>query len=235
VKQRKPMPRGAILVLIIVGALLVAFVGYTVVVKPKKAEAAKLNKQADADEATIQQYVADAATQKANVAPKIRVADVYRLARAMPSVENLPDILIELNDVANAAGIDLTSISPATPTAGNGMQIVPINIQFTGDYYSVTDLLYRLRTLVVVRHGQLEATGRLFAVKDVSLTPTEPASMLTATVSLETYVYGSGAVAAPPAATPAPTDTTATTSTDTTSTETTPTDTTASASAEGAP
>src|SRR3954447_8140286 len=141
------MPKAAVLGLIIVAALLVAFVGYTVAVKPKKAEVAKLNKEADDNQALIDQYNADAASQSANVAPKIRVADVYRLARAMPSVENLPDILIELNDIARAAGIDLESISPGTPTVGNGMQIVPISLQFSGDYYSITDLLYRLRTL----------------------------------------------------------------------------------------
>jgi Tfp pilus assembly protein PilO len=144
----------------------------------------------------------------------------------MPSVENLPDILIELNDVAKAAGIRLDSISPAAPTTGNGMQIVPINLQFSGDYYSITDLLYRLRALVAVRHGQLEATGRLFSVKSISLAPSgTSASTLGAAVSIETYIYGSGTVLAPaaPVTPPATTDATATT------------DTTASASAEGAP
>jgi Tfp pilus assembly protein PilO len=221
-KQRKPMPRAAIFGLIVVAALLVAFVGYTFLVKPKKSEAASLIKQAADAQATLDQYRADAAAAKALVVPKIRVADIYRLARAMPAAEDMPDILIELNDVAKSAGIRLDSISPGKPTAGNGFQIVQVDVQFVGDYYAVTDLLYRLRTLVSVRHGQLEATGRLFAVKHVNLSPA--GTKLNASVSLETYMYGTGAAAAAvPGAIP------------TTSTTSTSTPTTTGASAEGAP
>src|SRR5438132_6714512 len=132
----------------------------------------------------------------------------------MPATEDMPDILIELDDVAKSAGIQLQSISPGGPGGGNGFQIVPINVQFNGDYYSVTDLLYRLRTLVSVRHGQLEATGRLFAVKNVTLSPT--GTGLSANVSLETYIYAPPAPAAPAPAAPA-----APASTDTSSTATT--------------
>jgi Tfp pilus assembly protein PilO len=226
-KQRKPMPRAAIFGLVVVAALLVAFVGYTFLVKPKKAEAASLTKQAADVQTTLDQYRADAAAAKAHVVPKIRVADVYRLARAMPAAEDMPDILIELNDVAKSAGIRLDSISPGKPTAGNGFQIVQVDVQFVGDYYAVTDLLYRLRTLVSVRHGQLEATGRLFSVKHVNLSPA--GTKLNANVALETYMYGAGTGAAT-AAVPGATPTTSTTSTTSTSTPTT-----TGASAEGAP
>jgi Tfp pilus assembly protein PilO len=218
-KQRKPMPKAAVLALIVVGSLIVAFAGYSILVKPQKKKAVDIQKQIDEKQTTLDQYRAEAASQKANVAPKIRVADVYRLARAMPAAEDMPDILIELNDVAKSAGIQLESISPAGASGGNGFGIVPITIQFSGDYYSITDLLYRLRTLVSVRHGQLEATGRLFAVKNVTISP--GSGGLSASVSLETYIYGGGAAAAAPAtATPAATGTT---STDTTSTPTTTT------------
>ena len=215
-KQRKPMPKAAVFALIVVGALIAWFAGNTILVKPQKKKAAEIQKQITEKQATLDQYRSEAAAAKANVAPKIRVADVYRLARAMPTTEDMPDILIELNDVAKAAGIQLQSISPGGASGGNGFSIVPITVQFSGDYYSITDLLYRLRTLVTVRHGQLEATGRLFSVKNVTLSPS--GGGLSANVSLETYLYG-GAAAAPATTPVAPgTDTTATTSTDTTST-----------------
>ena len=213
-KQRKPMPKAAVFALIVVGALVVAFGGYTVLVKPQKKKAKDLQTQIAAKQATLDQYRAEAASAKTNVAPKIRVADVYRLARAMPSTEDMPDILIELDDVAKSAGIQLESISPGGATPGNGFQIVPITVQFNGDYYSITDLLYRLRTLVAVRHGQLEASGRLFSVKNVTLAPSGPG--LSANVSLETYIYAPAPAPAAPT-TPVP----GATSTDTTSTATT--------------
>jgi Tfp pilus assembly protein PilO len=218
-KQRKPMPKAAVFALIVVGALIAWFAGNTILVKPQKKKAADIQKQITDKQATLDQYRSEAAAAQANVAPKIRVADVYRLARAMPSTEDMPDILIELDDVAKAAGIQLDSISPAGASPGNGFSIVPITVQFSGDYYSITDLLYRLRTLVSVRHGQLEAIGRLFAVKNVTLSPS--GAGLSANVSLETYIYGGGAAAAP-ATTPA-VPSTDTTSTDTTSTDTTST------------
>jgi len=217
VKQRKPMPKAVVLALIVVGSLIFAFLGYTILVKPQKKKVVEVNAQIAEKQATLDQYRAEAAAVKALVAPKIRVADVYRLARAMPATEDMPDILIELDDVAKSAGIQLDSISPGGASGGNGFQIVPITVQFNGDYYSVTDLLYRLRTLVSVRHGQLEATGRLFAVKNVTLTPSGPG--LSANVSLETYIHSptqTPAPAAPVAPVATSTDTTSTAATTTT-------------------
>ena len=72
----------------------------------------------------------------------------------------------------------------------NNFGVVPINITFAGNFYSLTDLLYRLRALVSVRNGELEATGRLFAVDSVALAPTGVGTGLTAAVTLDTYVYG---------------------------------------------
>jgi len=240
-KNRKPIPRAAIFALIAVGAAVLAFGGYTLLVKPQKAKVATIEKEIADKQSTIDQYRSEAAAAKNTVAPKIRVAEVYRLARAMPANLDMPDILLELDQVARDSGIELQSITPQAPTPGNGFSIVPISLTFQGDYYSVTDLLYRLRSLVTVRHAALDANGRLFAVQSITLSPN--GNLLTANVSVDTYVYGGTPPAeAAPAAVPASTDTT---STDTTSTDTSTTSTDSSstdstpppdgASAEGAP
>ena len=218
-KKGKPMPRAVVFALIVGGALLIAVVGYLVLVKPQGKKLADVKKQIADTQQKIQDYQAQASTQQS--APKIRIADVYRLAHAMPSNVDMPDVLLELDDVAKSAGIQLAQITPQASQPGAGFSIQPITLQFSGDYYSVTDLLYRLRTLVSVRHGQLEATGRLFAVKNVTLAPSGPG--LSANVSLETYIYAPAPPAAPAApAAPAP-PAASTTSTDTTSTATTTT------------
>ncbi len=200
-KQRKPLPRPVVIALIVVGVFVVSFAGYTILVKPKKAEAAKLEKDAVDKQATLDQYHAEAANHQ--VVPKIRVADVYRLARAMPATVGMPDILLELDSLARSAGIELNSISPATATSGNGFQIVPITLQFDGDYYSI------------------------------NLTP-QGDSKLTASVTVQTFVYGAPAT---PGVAVAPVASTTTSSTDTSSTTTTAPSPPAStgASAEGAP
>jgi Tfp pilus assembly protein PilO len=230
----KPIPRTVIFGLIALGAAVVLAGGYLLLVKPQKAKVVAIDKQIADKQATIDQYRADAA--KTTTVPKIRVAEIYRLARAMPADLDMPDILLELDQVARGAGIRLQSIAPQGATPGNGFSIVPINLTFSGDYYSVTDLLYRLRSLVTVRHGALDADGRLFAVQSITLTPI--GNGLQANVTVDTYLYGG---TPPAAAAPAPvvTDTTSTSSSDTTSTDTS-TDTTSTpppdgASAEGAP
>jgi Tfp pilus assembly protein PilO len=230
VKQRKPLPRAAIFGLIAFGAVLFALVGYMLLIKPQKSHLADLNKQIADTQAQIDLYRSQAAAAKPNVAPKVRVADIYRLARAMPSSMDTADILIELNSVAQSAGVEIDSISPGQATPGNGFEIVPLAIAFHGDFYAMTDFLYRLRTLVNVRHGQLEAGGRIFAIDSVSLSPDSGSGRsLNVQLNLDTFVYGAAATAsgaAPPPATTAAT---------TTSTDTTATTTTTSASAEGAP
>jgi hypothetical protein len=96
-----------------------------------------------------------------------------------------------------------------------------INLSFTGDFYGLSDFLYRLRSLVVVHHGQLEATGRLFNVEQISFSAAGKSfPQISATLAVDAYVYG--AAPTPPPAPP-------TTSTDSTSTDTTSTDATAAA------
>jgi hypothetical protein len=100
-----------------------------------------------------------------------------------------------------------------------------ITLAVSGDFYSLTDLLYRLRTMVSVHDGALDVTGRLFTIKSVGLTPSGTGKTINGNIALNTYTFGAAAAAA--AAAPAVTP-----STDTSSTDTTSTDTTASASAD---
>jgi hypothetical protein len=135
----------------------------------------------------------------------------------MPSATDMPDILLQLSQVAESAGVKLESISPggAQTDPVTGQQSVAFSLSVVGDFFTVTDLLYRLRNLVSVRNGALDASGRLFTIDSVGFAPA--GSSINASVSLHTYVYGGVAPAAavpPPVATS--TDTTATTTTEST-------------------
>jgi len=219
--------------LIIGGDLLLLALGWMLLVSPQRHTAASIAQATRAAEAQIEE--AQHAVQQAEnppTAPKqpeIRTAALYELAKAMPSTTDMPDVLLELDQVARAAGVTVNSITPGAISPGNGYGVLPITLSFTGDFYSLTDLLYRLRTLVAVRHGELDATGRLFAVDTVGLSPTGAGKQLTASVTVNTFVYGAAAPTAP--------DTTAPPSTDTTGTDTTTTDTTTTPapSADAAP
>jgi hypothetical protein len=225
------LTRRSAVFLIIGGDLLLLLLGWVLLVSPQRQTAASIARSTRAAEAQIEE--AQHAVQQAEnppAAPKqpeIRTAALYELAKAMPSTTDMPDVLLELDQVARAAGVTVNSITPGAISAGNGYGVLPITLSFSGDFYSLTDLLYRLRTLVAVRHGELDATGRLFAVDTVGLSPSGVGKQLTASVTVNTFVYG----AAPPLA-PA---VTTTPSTDTTGTDTTTTTTTPAPSADAAP
>jgi Tfp pilus assembly protein PilO len=217
VKQGKPLPQNAVYGIIVGAALLVGVMGYMLLIKPQKGRVSELKSEIASTRQTIDTYRAEAAAAKPGATPKIRVADIYRLARAMPNDAGMADIVLELSAIARATGVEIDGIAPQQQAAGNGFGIVPINISFHGDFYSIADFLYRIRTLVNVRHGQLEAGGRLFAFDMITLNPQEEGSQeLKGTGTLQTFVYGSAAAAAaalPAVPTTTPTSTTTTSTT----------------------
>jgi Tfp pilus assembly protein PilO len=122
-------------------------------------------------------------------------------------------IILELNNVASAAGIEFVAISPLDPVPGSGFSRVPINQTFEGNFYDLTDFLFRLRNLVIVQDGELEAEGRLFALESVVIQEGRdkfPEIQAALTVSAYVYTPGSG-----DAATTTPTTPTTTTPTTT--------------------
>jgi Tfp pilus assembly protein PilO len=208
----KRLPQPALLGLMVAAGLLVLAVGWLLVISPQTHKAADLRKQTMAVQQQIADELAQTAAARSAIAnvPKIRIAPVYKLAKAMPSLPDMPDIVLELDQTASAAGVSLTSISPGGPSATptNGYSKIGITLAVSGDFYGITDLLYRLRNLVSVRNGTLEANGRLFAIDSVNLSPNN-GTKVTASISLETYVYSGGTITAP--ATTPPVTTTSTT------------------------
>jgi Tfp pilus assembly protein PilO len=219
VKLKKPLPKWAPLVGIVVVGLIVAAGGWMFVISPQNKKAADLTTQAAAVRQKIQTQLAAVAAAKsaaATPAQTIRVADVYKLVKAMPDTDDVPDLLIELSQITKDAGVTVQTLSPSASSHGaNGGDTIPISLNVEGDFYSITDLLYRLRNLVFVRNGSLEANGRLFSIDTVSLAPSGT-TKITASITMHAYTYGAPAPALPAVpAVPASTDTT---STDTTTT-----------------
>ena len=228
-KLKKPLPKWAPIAGIAVLALIVGFGGWKILVAPQGKKATSLREQADGVRQQIAQNLAAAAAAKntsSAPAQPIRVAELYKLAKAMPSRDDIPDLLIELSRVTKEAGVSVTTLSPgAVASSPTGGSIIPVSLNVSGDFYSVTDLLYRLRNLVWVRNGALEATGRLFSIDSVTLAPTQGRTV-TASVTMHAFVYGASTTATTTPAVPPPSDTTVTTTTDTSS---------GGASAAGAP
>jgi type IV pilus assembly protein PilO len=229
VKARKPLPPAALIGVIVGAILVVALAGWFLLVRPQGAKVTDLKRQATDVEQRIQAYHQQVAA--ARSAPKIEVADVYRLAKAMPSKTDMPDLLLELSQLARDTGIRFDSISPQAGVVVGSYQVLPITVTFNGNFYNLSDFLYRLRSLVSVHGGRLDATGRLFAVDTLTFNESPlKFPQIQATLVIDAFVYGAAAPV-PTAIPTTPTETTTSTTTTTTTTESAP----SGASATGAP
>jgi len=197
----KNLPKPAAIAIVIVALLVVSAAGYFLLISPQRAKSSELAQEADAVRTQIQALrIANAQVQ--NVEP-IRVADLFRVTKAMPDTDDMPGVLLELNGIARETGIRFDSITPQETTDAGGYLRRPIDLVFDGNYYELSDFLFRLRSLVRVRGGQLEATGRLFTVNNLNFVESEHEfPRIKATLNVSAYVYGTGATPAP--AEPAP-------------------------------
>lgn len=226
-KRIKSLHPGALIGIMLGAVLVFGLAGWFLLVRPQGAKVKTLKAQATEVQAKIDAYHQQVAAARA--APKIEVADVYRLAKAMPDRMDMPDLLLELSQLARDTGIRFDSISPQTLTPIGSYAVLPISVTFQGNFYNLADFLYRLRSLVSVHAGRLDATGRLFSVDTLTFNEsTLKFPQIQATLVIDAFVYGSG-IPAPAAVPTTPTTTTSTTTT--TTSETAP----SGASATGAP
>jgi Pilus assembly protein, PilO len=186
---------------VVVGILAYGAGGYFFVLSPKQGEAHRLDEEITST--TVELMTARAASEKQDDTQPIAVADIFRLATAMPSAPDMPGILLELSRIAEETGIRFKAVTPQSPSVAGEYAVVPIDVTFDGSFYSLSDFLFRLRTLVSVRHGELHAAGRLFSVESVDFSEGDGGfPTLAAALKLHAYVYGTDIAGA---AVPAPT------------------------------
>lgn len=222
--------------------LLVLLIGYFGFIHPKQSTASSLKKQTAAVQAQIAQNSSTGFTQ---ALPAVRSANVFSLTKAMPTQLETPDVILQLNQLAGASGITFDQITPngatgTTPTSSTATVPVvstdpfaaqPIEVKFTGSFYDLLAFLQRLRNLVRVENGHLNAVGRLFDVSDIEFASGPKGfPQIQATLTVNAFVPQQPQTTLP---TPGSTDSTSTTTTGTTTTTTTSTPTSASPSTSG--
>ena len=119
--KRKLTPR-VLLAAVAGGVLVYALVFWFVLVSPKRAEAASLKEDVAALQATVA-AARLAATPRSNEDTRpIAVADIFRLAKAMPSAPDMPGILLELSRIAEETGVEFQSVTPLASTVAGDFQ-----------------------------------------------------------------------------------------------------------------
>ena len=210
--KKKNLPSPGKVAAVVGVMILVLLIGFFVLIRPKRSEAAKLSDQINS---TRDQITALQAASSQPTGPAIHVADLFKLSRAMPDRADVPSILLQLSEIASETGVTFEAITPHDPVQLGAYQQIGIDLTFEGHFYDLNDFLYRLRNLVAVRRGVLNATGRLFTVDSIQLDEGELLfPQVKAALTVSAYVFGDGTLTIEP------------TYTDTTTTATTPASTT---------
>jgi Tfp pilus assembly protein PilO len=187
----------------IAGLVAIVAAGWFLLIAPKREQAVSL----DAEVATAQTALADkqAALAQPPAAVRVRASDLYRLTKALPDTNDMPEIILDVNRVAAQNHLSFRAVTPAAPVLGTGTIALPVTVSVQGRFASVSRFLGDLRRIVRVRNGLLDARGRTYSVTTVELGSPDDAKFpqVKATVTLNAYAFS----APPPASTTPPTTT----------------------------
>lgn len=180
----------ALIGIIVVAGLVVAFL-----IMPRFKEIGRL----EAELAQADQQIAEAQAvlnrrQDAKAAAAKTQAELLALANSMPDAPEMPTLIIELQDIANEAGLVFVSVKPTDPEQDpGGFTAIKMDMVVTGQWPDVIEYLRRL--------AKLDRQVRIVKTKVVKLNPTNDAdTTLKAEISLEAYTLAApsaGATAVP--------------------------------------
>lgn len=172
--------------LVIVGVIVVIGGIFWFYVKPAKADL-KVKQQASLvaqDRVTQLQSELSMLKVQAKKPPTVAIADELRLAKAYPYSEDVPVLILQIEEIAKKTQVTLGEATPAAGTDYAGVTGTPFTIAVKGKFFDVQDFLYRLHNRVLVDgHGKLRISGRMLAVTKADLTPGEGTSSSTGTTT----------------------------------------------------
>jgi len=169
--------------------LIATLAAWFLVVSPKRADAARLDKELTA---AHQRLGAARLEERSNREKQQRLPSLEALKRALPDEVAMSRIIRELNAVATATGLQFTSIVPGTLRSGQGFQVLPLSVEFEGGFSRTSSFLTRLRKQVEVRSGKTltRANGRLYVIESIALSEGENGlPSLKTTLTLDAFVY----------------------------------------------
>lgn len=194
----------------VAAVLVVALVGWLLLVSPQRSKAANLSVQIDSTQAQVestQAYVSNPATRRS-------IHELARLKKVLPDDPRMSQILRQLSATAGAARISITGVTPQANIPANGGEALPVALTVEGHYFGIAKFLHILRTKAFVRGTTVRGAGRLYSVDGIQFANGASSSAgsssssgssgtssgngtITATVSLNAFVFGARAAAPP--------------------------------------
>jgi Tfp pilus assembly protein PilO len=191
------------LILSALAIVVVAAVGWFMLVSPQRTKADQLDAQravVDTELAVDRQLVSKPSETKTK-------ATLAAAKRALPDQPQVSEILRQLASFATKSRTELDAISPSPEVPGTGAQTIPISLQFKGRYFGLQQLLRLMRTNASSKGGKITAVGRLYTVDSIAFGTAGEDGVLEATIKLNAFVYSPAPVV--PSATPGTTSATA--------------------------
>jgi hypothetical protein len=201
------------LVGIILGIALIAF-GWLEIVSPRRDEAAKLGSQISTAQAQLDSANQQAALARADAAAfKRNYATVASLGAAVPTDDNVPTLITQLQSAASSAHVSFQSLQVANGTNGSstaapgaasasrsnvppdatvgpaGLPTMGFTFTFRGNFFNLSDFFGRIQQFVIAKPNSFDVSGRLMTLNSISLAPAASGfPQIVATVSATGYL-----------------------------------------------
>jgi Tfp pilus assembly protein PilO len=157
------MSRNIRLALAGVGLVVIIALGWFFLLSPIRADMDSTSTEiedARAQLSTAQAKLAQAEVTRAE--GKKNQARLIELAKMIPASDEMPSLIIQIQDLASQSGIAFMSITPADPIASKKVSAIPLDLAFVGTFFDLSDFIYRAEQMVA-------GPGRLLAIKSLSL------------------------------------------------------------------
>ncbi len=163
--------------------IIIAVIGYFIVVTPEHHRASQLQAQITTSEGTLSQAEAEvAAGSEAESQYEAYAKQLKDMRAAVPSDEQIPALITELQTASDknrvafqSVSVSSSSSSSTSTSATTGISSTfpsqSFSLSFTGNYFSVADLLGTVAAFVHADNTHFSATGRLITIGSVSLSP----------------------------------------------------------------
>ncbi len=141
-----------VLIIGLLGIVLLVVGYYFLLLSPLLSDLRERAQERDEKEAQLADLQQEVAQLEAirRQAPEIQ-RQLLELSKRVPAQTEMPTLVVQLEEIADASGVEQLRIAPGTPEAppggGGDFSVVPITMSFDGTYEQMQDFLLRTRNL----------------------------------------------------------------------------------------
>lgn len=165
------------MIIAIAAGVIVCLLFYVLAIRPRQSELSDVEAQVGTETAKTQTLQAQLAQLEdlQRQAPKLQ-ADLANIRELVPEDDQVPNFIFQVQESANAAGVDFVEITtelPRTPPESQALAQVRVTLGAEGGYFAVQDFIRRLY--------DLDRALRIDGLSMAQITPDEATVTFTAT------------------------------------------------------